>query len=41
MTPEEVQDLIDQSIEIAITKHNRNASIGEYGFRFLFYGCFC
>ena len=27
MTPEEVQDLIDQSIEIAINQHNRNATM--------------
>ena len=27
MTPEEIQEMIDQSIAEAIRKHNRNASI--------------
>ena len=40
MNPEEVQDLIDQSIEIAITKHNRNASMISMLLGFSFMGAF-
>ena len=40
MTPEEVQDLIDQSIEIAINRHNRNASMISMALGFCFMGAF-
>ena len=40
MTPEEVQDLIDQSIELAINKHNRNASMVSMALGFCFMGAF-
>ncbi len=40
MTPEEVQDLIDQSIEIAINRHNRNASMISMALGFSFMGAF-
>tara|TARA_Y100001951_G_scaffold45200_1_gene35658 strand:+ start:189 stop:404 length:216 start_codon:yes stop_codon:yes gene_type:complete len=40
MTPEEVQDLIDQSIATAINKHNRNASMISMVLGFSFMGAF-
>tara|TARA_R100000231_G_scaffold81204_1_gene62297 strand:+ start:233 stop:448 length:216 start_codon:yes stop_codon:yes gene_type:complete len=40
MTPEEVQSLIDQSIAVAINKHNRNASMISMVLGFSFMGAF-
>ena len=40
MSPQEVQDLIDESIAVAINRHNRNASMISATLGFIFMGAF-
>ena len=40
MSQEEIQDLIDQSVSIAINRHNRNASMVSAALGFVFMGAF-
>ena len=40
MSQEEIQDLIDQSVSIAINRHNRNASMVSAALGFIFMGAF-
>ena len=41
MSQQEIQDLIDQSVSIAINEHNRNASMVSAALGFVFMGAFC
>tara|TARA_Y100001937_G_scaffold181_1_gene195 strand:+ start:452 stop:667 length:216 start_codon:yes stop_codon:yes gene_type:complete len=40
MSQQEIQDLIDQSIAVAINRHNRNASMISATLGFIFMGAF-
>ena len=40
MSQQEIQDLIDQSVSIAINRHNRNASMVSAALGFVFMGAF-
>ena len=40
MSPQEIQELIDQSVSIAINRHNRNASMVSAALGFVFMGAF-
>ena len=40
MSPQEIQELIDQSVSIAINRHNRNASMISAVLGFVFMGAF-
>ena len=40
MSQQEIQDLIDQSVSIAINRHNRNASMVSAALGFGFMGAF-
>ena len=40
MSQQEIQNLIDQSVSIAINRHNRNASMVSAALGFVFMGAF-